>query len=198
MRLETDAAGLAATILVLLAYLSFGCVFLFRKKSPQIEEAKRAPAATLGIVLQSISFVLAWNPPRQRWWPFPPSRAGELALAAAAILLAYASCWFSIRAVHTLGKQWTYAARVIKGHELVTQGPYSVVRNPIYLGMFGLLLSTCLAYSRWWNGLAAVVLFLIGNHIRIRTEEQLLHETFGDQFDEYAQRVPAFIPQPWR
>ena len=100
--------------------------------------------------------------------------------------------------MQTLGKQWTYAARVIKGHQLITQGPYGIVRNPIYLGMFGLILSTCIAYSRWWSGLAAVVFFLIGNHIRIRAEEQLLRETFGDQFDEYARRVPAFIPQPWR
>lgn len=198
MQLEIDAIGLTAIILVLLAYVLFGCVFLFRKKPPQTEEAKRAPAATFGIVLQSASFVLAWNPPRLRWWPFPPSRAGELALAAAAILLAYASCWLSVRAVQLLGKQWTYAAPIIKGHELITQGPHGVVRNPIYLGMFGLIFSTCLAYSRWWNGLAAIVLFLIGNRIRIRTEERLLSETFGDQFNEYARSVPAFIPRPWR
>ena len=198
MRLETNAIGLTAIILVLLAYVLFGCVFLFRRKPRQAEETKRAPGATFGIVLQGVSFVLAWNPPRPRWWTFPPSRAGEVALALAAVILAYASCWFSIRAVQTLGKQWTYAARVIKGHQLITQGPYRIVRNPIYLGMFGLMLSTCIAYSRWWSGLAAVVLFLIGNHIRIRAEEQLLRETFGDQFDEYARRVPAFIPQPWR
>lgn len=198
MRLQTDAIGLTAVILVLLAYVVFGFAFLFRKKPPQTEEAKRARAATFGILLQSVSIVLAWNPPRPQWWPFPPSRAGELALAATAIVLAYASCWLSIRALQTLGKQWTYAARVIKGHELITGGPYRVVRNPIYLGMFGLILSTCLVFSRWWSGLLAVVLFLIGNRIRIRTEEQLLRETFGDQFDEYARRVPAFIPQPWR
>ena len=198
MRFETDAIGVTAVILILIAYVLFGCVFLFRKKPPQTEETKRAPAAIVGIVLQFLSFALAWNPPRPRWWPFPPSHAGEVALAAAAIILAYASCWLIIRAVQTLGKQWTYAARVIKGHELVTQGPYGIVRNPIYLGMFGLILSTCLAFSRWWTGLAAVVLFLIGSRIRIRTEERLLRDTFGDQFEEYARRVPAFIPQPWR
>ena len=198
MRLEVDAIGLTAIILVSLAYLLFGCVFLFRRKPPQTEEAKRAPAATFGIALQSVVFALLWIRPRPRWWPFPPSRAGEVALAFAAVILAYASCWFSIRAVQTLGKQWTYAARVIKGHQLITQGPYGIVRNPIYLGMFGLILSTCIAYSRWWSGLAAVVFFLVGNHIRIRAEEQLLRETFGDQFDEYARRVPAFFPRPWR
>ena len=198
MKLETDAIGLTAVILVLLAYVLFGCVFVFRKKPAQTEEARRAPSSTLGIVLQVLGFVLAWNPPRMHWWPFPPSRPGEVALAASATILAYASCWFSIRAVQTLGKQWTYAARVIRGHELIIQGPYAIVRNPIYLGMFGLILSTILVFSRWWSGLAAVVLFLIGNHIRICTEERLLRETFGVQFDDYVRPVPAFIPQPWR
>jgi protein-S-isoprenylcysteine O-methyltransferase Ste14 len=41
----------------------------------------------------------------------------------------------------------------------------------------------------------AVIIFLIGNQVRIRAEEQLLRETFGSQFDEYASRVPAFFPR---
>jgi len=53
MRLETDVIGLTVLILLLLAYVLFGCAFLFRKKPPQTEEARRAPASTLGIVLQS-------------------------------------------------------------------------------------------------------------------------------------------------
>jgi protein-S-isoprenylcysteine O-methyltransferase Ste14 len=97
--------------------------------------------------------------------------------------------------VQTLGKQWTYEARVIEGHELITQGPYALVRNPIYLGMFGLMVATGLAYTTWWALLVAVVIFLIGNRIRIRSEEKLLRETFGVQFDEYASRVPAFFPR---
>jgi protein-S-isoprenylcysteine O-methyltransferase Ste14 len=69
-----------------------------------------------------------------------------------------------------------------------------VVRNPIYLGMFGLMVATGLAYTTWWALLAAVILFLSGNRIRIRSEEKPLRETFGVQFDEYASRVPAFFP----
>jgi protein-S-isoprenylcysteine O-methyltransferase Ste14 len=71
-----------------------------------------------------------------------------------------------------------------------------VVRNPIYLGMFGLMVTTGLAYTTWWALLAAVIIFLSGNRIRIRSEEKLLRETFGVQFDEYASRVPAFFPRP--
>jgi protein-S-isoprenylcysteine O-methyltransferase Ste14 len=101
-----------------------------------------------------------------------------------------------MRAIQTLGKQWTYEARVIKGHELITGGPYAIVRNPIYLGMFGLMVSIGLVFATWWALLIAVVLFLIGNQIRIRAEERLLRETFGSQFDDYARRVPAFFPRP--
>jgi hypothetical protein len=78
MQLEIDAIGLTAIILVLLTYVLFCCVFLFRKKPPQTEEAKRAPAATFGIVLQSASFVLAWNPPRLRLVALPSLACGGI------------------------------------------------------------------------------------------------------------------------
>ena len=54
-------------------------------------------------------------------------------------------------------------------------------------GLFGL--------QSWQALLAAVLIFLIGNEIRIRSEEKLLRETFGAKFDEYASRVPAFFPR---
>jgi protein-S-isoprenylcysteine O-methyltransferase Ste14 len=70
-----------------------------------------------------------------------------------------------------------------------------VVRNPIYLGMFGLMVATGMGYSTWWALGAAILVFLVGNRIRIRAEEKLLREAFGVQFDEYASRVPAFFPR---
>lgn len=193
--LQTDAVGLTALGLLSLAWIVFGLVFLLRKKPPGVQEAKRAPASLWGIFLVSISFVSVWLIGRTQWWPFPPSFMGELVLAVVAVALALASCSFCLLAVRTLGKQWTYRARVIEGHELITTGPYAVVRNPIYLGMFGMLLATGLVYSRWWNFLAAIVFFLIGNRIRIRAEEAILRETFGSQFNDYARRVPAFLPR---
>jgi protein-S-isoprenylcysteine O-methyltransferase Ste14 len=193
--MTTDMIGVVTLILVFLAWFIFGAIFLLRKRPPKAEETKRVAAAKWGIALQGAGFVLVGSFHRAYWWPFAPSRLGELTLAAAAVVLAYASCFFCLRAVQTLGKQWTYEARVIEGHELITQGPYALVRNPIYLGMFGLMVATGLAYTTWWALLVAVVIFLIGNRIRIRSEEKLLRETFGVQFDEYASRVPAFFPR---
>jgi protein-S-isoprenylcysteine O-methyltransferase Ste14 len=192
--LHTDGIGLAALILVLLCWIIFALLFVLRKKPPKAEEAKRVSAAKWGIFLQGCGFALVGSVHRAYWWPFSRSTIGEIALATVAVALALASDLWCMRAIRVLGKQWTYEARVIKGHELITSGPYAVVRNPIYLGMFGLMVSTGLVFTTWWSLVIAVVVFLVGNKIRIRAEERLLRETFGSQFDDYARRVPAFFP----
>ncbi len=198
--MQTDATGLTALALVMIAWIIFGLAFVLRhqiNKSHSTGDeagAKYGPESKWGIALQSVAFAAIWLTPRHNWWALPPSRTAEIAVAAVAVVLAYASAFFCLRAVQTLGKQWTYQARVLKDHDLITQGPYSIVRNPIYLGMFGMILSTGLVFSRWWLALIAIAFFLAGNQIRIRAEEKLLRESFGRKFDDYAARVPAFIP----
>lgn len=192
--LHTDAIGLAALISLFVLWIVFGLLFIFRKKTPQTEEAKRAPVARLGIALQGVAFALVWVFRRARWWPLPDSMAGELILASVSVTLVGISNWLCMYSIQTLGKQWTVRARLIKEHELITSGPYAFVRNPIYLGIFGLMVGTGFVVSTWWSLLGAVVFFLVGNHIRIRAEEKLLREAFGSQFDDYARRVPAFFP----
>ena len=194
MKLSTDAIGLTTLVLVLPPWIGVGASLLFQKKREEPVEAKRAPAATWGIALQSLSFVLVWSLPRPNWWPFAASTVGEIVLGVAAVALTWGSAWLCVSAIRTLGRQWTYRARVIEGHKLVTTGPYAFVRNPIYLGMFGAIVGVGLAFSRWWTLLAAVVIFFVGNWIRIRAEEKLLRETFGLKFEEYARSVPAFFP----
>ncbi|HXJ67298.1 MAG TPA: isoprenylcysteine carboxylmethyltransferase family protein, partial [Verrucomicrobiae bacterium] len=99
-----------------------------------------------------------------------------------------------LAAVRTLGKQWSYEARVIEGHELVTQGPYRFVRHPIYTAMLGKLLASNFAFGHWLGLVIAGSVFVVGTLIRIQAEEKLLRETFGTAYAEYAQRVPAFLP----
>ena len=178
------------------SWIGFAAVFLFRKRPPKAQETKRDKASYWGIGLQAVGYWIVWFFARPYFSPiFPMPRAAEIVTAALTITIGAASVWLSGAAVTTLGKQWTFQARVVKDHELITQGPYSLVRNPIYLGMFGMLLATGLAVGRLPVLLAAIVVFLIGIEIRIRTEENLLREAFGEKFDEYARRVPALIPR---
>jgi protein-S-isoprenylcysteine O-methyltransferase Ste14 len=126
------------------------------------------------------------------------SKPAEELLTGMTVALVIASVWLCWAAARTLGKQWALVARVIEGHELVTTGPYAIVRNPIYLSMLGMYLASALAVSRWQALLGGLVVFLAGTAIRVRAEERLLRETFGAAFDDYARRVPAFLPRLFR
>jgi protein-S-isoprenylcysteine O-methyltransferase len=82
----------------------------------------------------------------------------------------------------------------VEGHKLATTGPYRFVRHPIYTGMFGMLVATGLAISHWLALLVAIFIFLAGSVIRVRSEEKLLREAFGSDFDAYARRVSTILP----
>jgi len=118
----------------------------------------------------------------------------EIAAALLAMAVAIGSVWFVSAAVRTLGTQWSLAARVLEGHKLIISGPYNVVRNPIYAGMFGMLLATGLAISHWIGLIIGVVVFIIGTAVRVHSEEKLLREMFGEQFAAYTRKVPAIVP----
>jgi len=182
---------------VMLSWLVFVVVFalFLRKKPPSAPDRKRERTSIVGIALQGVSYAVVWTFRRP---PFTPivwsSKIVEVAIAVLTMALAVGSVWFVSAAVRTLGKQWSITARVLEGHKLVTEGPYSVVRNPIYTGMFGMLLATGIAISSWIGLLTAIVVFVIGTAIRVRSEEKLLRGAFGQEFEAYARRVPAVVP----
>lgn len=193
LRLESLSALVFA--IVVASWFAFGILFFARKKPPGGPESKRERASTLGIVLQGASYGIVWSVHRPFFSPIVVlSKPLEIALAVFAISVAVGSVWFVLSAIRTLGKQWSLGARLIEGHKLITEGPYRLVRNPIYTGMFGLLLATGLAVSHWVGLLIAIVVYAVGTVVRVRSEEKLLRGAFGAEFDAYARRVPAVIP----
>ena len=102
----------------------------------------------MGIALQGVGYAVIWILRRPLFTPIVSAgKFVEIALAVLTMTLAIGSVRFCSAAVRTLGKQWSITARVLEGHKLVTEGPYSIVPNPIYAGMFGMLLTTGLAIS---------------------------------------------------
>jgi protein-S-isoprenylcysteine O-methyltransferase Ste14 len=182
---------------VVVCWIVFAAIFLLRNKAPTEQEAKRDRHSLLGIFLQMCAYFLVWFQPP--WKPFLPPVAllsGNIGIvfSACTVALAVGSVWLIAFAVSTLGKQWAVAARLIEGHKLITAGPYRFVRNPIYTGMLGMLVATGLAMEHWTALIVAVVLFMVGLVVRVRSEEKLLRAAFGKEFEEYAARVPAVLP----
>ena len=171
---------------------AFALIFLSRKRAAPVTEVRRDRRASLPIVLQGVAFAIVWTFRRRPGVPLIRPELGPYLDALACVLLVATVIWVLV-SVRTLGRQWTVAARLVEGHKLVTEGPYSLVRNPIYTGMFGMLLATGIILTRWPVLVVAIILFLATTMWRIRIEEKLLRGQFGAEFEQYCARVPAAL-----
>lgn len=82
---------------------------------------------------------------------------------------------------------------VTKASSLVTDGPYRITRNPMYVGLGFLLLAWCL-YLAELAALAALPLFLITMTVlQIRAEENALIAQFGDEYQQYMKKVQRWL-----
>ena len=117
-----------------------------------------------------------------------------LIMDVAAVAIGVFSGWLATSAIRELGKQWSFQARLIEGHKLITSGVYGMVRHPIYTAMFGMLVATGIAVSHWIGLVAAILVFYVGTKIRTRTEEGLLQEAFREEFESWKAKVPGLIP----
>ncbi len=185
-----------ALAFVVSCWLVLAMAFAFRKRPARRREVRRNPAWKFGLFLQVLAFVAVFAAPRGRIAPIAaPGTPGEAAAGVLAIVLASASTWVLLAAKKALGIQFAYQARLVEGHKLVTSGPYSFVRNPMYTAVLGLLLALGLVWTNWPGLAVAMALGWIGGVLRVRSEEKLLREAFGREFEEYARRVPALVPR---
>jgi len=188
--------NIAARVTVALCWLVLVGALLLRRKPWRDRARKRDRASMIGFALHVVAFGLVLFMRRERLTPLLPlGKPGEISLAVVSMALALGSIWITLAALRRLSRQWGVAARLVEGHTLVTEGPYRAVRHPIYLGNFALLVATGLAFSRIQPLLIAILVFWIGTALRMRKEEKLLREAFGQEFEDYARRVPALFPR---
>lgn len=103
---------------------------------------------------------------------------------------------FLILLVGTMGRTWTSAyISGRKNFELVTDGPYSMTRNPLYFFSLLAYIGAGLAFEKVTVAVAFAVLFFLTHWSTIAAEEHKLRQRFGESFDAYARRVPRFLPR---
>jgi protein-S-isoprenylcysteine O-methyltransferase Ste14 len=124
---------------------------------------------------------------RERFVPHVPwSFAIAASLTAAGLL-------FAVWARRHLGTNWSGTVTIKEGHQLITTGPYAIVRHPIYTGLLLAIVGTAIAIGEWRTVLA-VALALLSNVHKLRLEERWMNQNFGDAYRAYCQRIPALIP----
>jgi len=116
------------------------------------------------------------------WWRFPVAAA----LTAAGLLIA-------VWARGYLGTNWSGTVTIKEGHELVTQGPYAIVRHPIYTGLLLAFAGTAIAIGEW-RAVLGIAFAAIAFWRKLRLEEQWMCEQFGERYQAYCRRVPTLVP----
>jgi protein-S-isoprenylcysteine O-methyltransferase Ste14 len=77
---------------------------------------------------------------------------------------------------------------------LIQGGPYQVVRNPMYLGIFLIGLGVVCVVFRWWAIVVFVVVFIMRYILLIYQEEKKLCLMFPQDYPEYCRKVPRIFP----
>jgi protein-S-isoprenylcysteine O-methyltransferase Ste14 len=97
-------------------------------------------------------------------------------------------------AIYVLGKHFTIRVQVRKEANLITYGPYRIVRHPSYTGTLLTMVGIAIAAGTWFGALFALVLKLIAYRYRINVEEEALRQAFGSEWDDYKKRTWRLIP----
>lgn len=111
-----------------------------------------------------------------------------------------AVCWlsavFAAWAMWWLGRSYGIKLDIFEGHLLKTDGPYRLVRHPMYLGIVVYHVGASLALESQLLLIATLVYVVPLTAIRITAEEKVLAAAFGDRYASYQRDVPALLPHP--
>jgi protein-S-isoprenylcysteine O-methyltransferase Ste14 len=111
----------------------------------------------------------------------------------AGVAVTLAGLAFAVWARRHIGRNWSATVTLKQDHELVTSGPYALVRHPIYTGLLFGFLGCAIALGQW-RGLLAVAIVYLALLRKYRLEERWMRERFGVAYDRYRARVKALLP----
>ncbi len=180
----------------LLSAMWLGWIAYWWGLSRDVKPAARresVPSRLLHLVPLFLVALLLWLP------HFPVAFLGERFLPPApwtfwtGAMLTLAGILFTIWARVYLGRNWSGIVTIKEGHELITGGPYRIVRHPIYTGLLLAFIGSAVAVGEW-RGVLAVALAVWAFWRKLRVEERWMREQFPGTYQAYCRSVPALIP----
>jgi protein-S-isoprenylcysteine O-methyltransferase Ste14 len=123
-----------------------------------------------------------------------PSRS--IMLIAGTILYAV-GLWIFYRSHADLGTNWSQTLEIKEGHQLVTDGVYNRVRHPMYLASLVFAMGQALVVPNYLAGPSFLIGVMLLIAFRVRHEERMMLDEFGDQYASYCERSYRLIPRIW-
>jgi len=175
-------------------WLIFWAVWGFealKVKATQQSETQLSRTITLLVIILGYVFTLSpWLRIGPLSWRFNPHTSIWII---AGVIIEAIGIGFAIAARFYLGSNWSGTITIKVDHQLVSDGPYALTRNPIYTGILLGVLGSAISYAAI-SGLVGFGLILGAYLRKIPLEEQFLTNQFGAAYTQYRRRVKALIP----
>lgn len=111
------------------------------------------------------------------------------------VVLLAVSLYVFYRAHTDLSINWSPSLEIRENHELVTRGIYGAIRHPMYASMGLGAIAQLLLLQNWLAGPLSLLLFAAFYVLRVRAEEQMMLDTFGEQYRAYMQKTGGIFPR---
>ena len=111
------------------------------------------------------------------------------------VVVLAASLYVFWRSHADLKSNWSPSLEIRADHTLVTTGIYRAIRHPMYASQFIYAIAQILLLQNWLAGPTNLVFFLAFYLLRVRAEEQLMLDTFGDTYRAYMQTTGGVFPK---
>jgi len=122
----------------------------------------------------------------------PPSTGSSGGMMLAGLAIVLAGELIRMWGVHHIGS--VSRTRSERLGPLIDHGPFAKVRNPLYIGNVLLWVGFAVSARLLWLAPLVVVLLVLEYHAIVRWEERLLESRMGENYRQYLQRVPRWIP----
>ena len=94
-----------------------------------------------------------------------------------------------------LGLNWSPSLEIREKHTLITNGIYGTIRHPMYASQWLWSIAQILLIQNWIAGLVGLIIFTPFYLLRVRAEERLMLDTFGEEYQAYMQRTGGVLPK---
>ena len=167
-----------------------------RSRSVKVATSHKTPLETGLLVLVWIGFFvpLIWLASPALSFAEYPLTLGPLI---AGVVCFVVGLWLFYRSHADLGTNWSITLEVREQHRLITRGVYHRIRHPMYSALVLYSLGHALVIPNWVAGPSNLVAFAILFTLRVHAEEQMMSDTFGDEYETYAARTKRLVPRVW-
>lgn len=168
-----------------------------RARNRNTDGEKTRDGGSLVLILLSLLVALAIALLGRRFVPALELPGPVLVWAVVGAPVCVAGMALRLSAIRTLGRAYSTVVTIQPGQEVVTDGPYRLVRHPAYTGLLLMALGAGIACGHAVAIAASVALPLPALVYRIRIEEPVLVRGLGESYGAYARTKKRLIPGVW-